>query len=143
MTTIVNPTHDQLNQLMDFGHVVYVGRNADYEPFVTDEWGTPDRHPEECIALWDPEGEGDPGDEKLRAAIPEGWTLLTGYTGQYGYHGAAMHDSEFIGGGLASAILEHSGFYVTSYLDWYDEGEHKEDPHTEGWIVSYFGPDTV
>lgn len=40
------------------------------------------------------------------------WELLTGYTGQYGYNGAVMHASEFIGGGLARDILATPGVYV-------------------------------
>ena len=41
-----------------------------------------------------------------------GWEALTGYTGQYGYYGAVMHASEFIGGGLADDILVTPGIYV-------------------------------
>lgn len=41
-----------------------------------------------------------------------GWTPLVGFTGQYSYHGAIMHPSEYLGGGLAQHILEHPGTYV-------------------------------
>lgn len=44
--------------------------------------------------------------------MSEGWTLLQGYTGQYGYNGPVMHPSEFIGGRLARDILETPGYYV-------------------------------
>lgn len=149
MTTIVSPTHQQLDDLMEFGHVIHVGRTADGLPFISDDRSSdnapayPARHPEENIVLY---GDSDPGDEQLRDQIPEGWSLLTGFTGQYSYHGPVMHDSEYIGGGLAEAILEQPGFYVTSYLDWYDtdaDGEPVDDPQSEGWVVSHHGPDTV
>lgn len=56
------------------------------------------------------------------------WSLLTGFTGQYGYHGPAMHPSEYIGGGLARHILDTPGLYTVLYGQdsWYvayrDEG---------------------
>lgn len=45
------------------------------------------------------------------------WELLTGYTGQYGYNGAVMHASEFIGGGLARDILATPGVYVAVVVE--------------------------
>lgn len=42
----------------------------------------------------------------------EGWELMSGYTSQYGYNGASMHPSEYIGGRLAEDILENDGLYV-------------------------------
>jgi len=46
-------------------------------------------------------------------SISEGWELLKGFTGQYGYNGPVMHPSEFIGGGLERHIRETPGYYVT------------------------------
>jgi hypothetical protein len=42
----------------------------------------------------------------------DGWELLDGYSGQYGYGGPIMHPSEFIGGGMARDILSEPGTYV-------------------------------
>lgn len=154
MTTIIDPTHEDLNQLMEFGHLVQVW-SGDGHTYLSDQhdrghtW--PSTQPEEAIAIY---GE-DPDDEQLKEAMPLGWDLVTGYTGQYGYRGPAMHDSEYIGGRLAEAILEHPGFYQTSYIDWYttvdqlteqqfhDDVEFSSEPHPEGWVVAYYGPDIV
>lgn len=51
----------------------------------------------------------------------------TGYTGQYGYNGPVMHDSEFLGGRLARDILETPGVYVLCPVYWEDD--------SEGWVV--------
>lgn len=60
------------------------------------------------------------------------WEALTGYTGQYGYNGAVMHPSEFIGGGLARDILENPGVYVLVEV----RDESGEYPETAiGWAI--------
>lgn len=51
----------------------------------------------------------------------DGWQALTGYTGQYGYDGAVMHPSEYIGGTLADDILATAGTYVVVAVECYPE----------------------
>ena len=46
----------------------------------------------------------------------EGWTALEGASGQHGYDGPLMHDSEFVGAVLAGRILELGDGYVTCAL---------------------------
>jgi hypothetical protein len=64
----------------------------------------------------------------------------TGYTGQYGYRGPIMHNSEFIGGRLADDILSTPGVYAAVVADW-SCGEDSDDcedsgcDHAEGWAV--------
>lgn len=60
-----------------------------------------------------------------------GWTLLTGYTGQYSYNGPVMHNSEYIGGRLASDILAEPGVYVALV-----NGTLENDTEPEGWAVA-------
>jgi len=142
MTTITDPTHAQLDSLMDFGHVVGVTILPHGHVSVSDAFTpTADYRPPESFTVY---GE-DPDDAQIKAQLPPGWVFVTGYTGQDGYHGPVMHNSEFIGGSLANAILAHGGFYVTSYIDHYsDEPETDgEEPYTEGWVLAYFGPDIV
>lgn len=84
-----------LSSLMGFDHVIQVHADG----MVTDAPDTvhaPD--------LYDGELHHSPGS-------PE-WTLMDGYSGQYGYSGPLMHQSEFIGGGLARDILAAPGYYV-------------------------------
>jgi hypothetical protein len=83
------------------------------------------------------------------------WSLLDGYSGQHGYSGPVMHDSEFIGGGLARDILSEPGTYVAIISDYSceqcgaagiitdDDGNEEACPDceapgysTEGWAVA-------
>lgn len=61
-------------------------------------------------------------------SAPDGWRLMTGYTGQHGYNGPSMHSSEFIGGRMARDILETPGLYivVADYPTGCAEGECEE-----------------
>lgn len=60
--------------------------------------------------------------------VEKPWTLLKGFTGQYGYNGPAMHSSEYIGGGLEEYILSNPGIYVATY-------DSSEDP-IESWYLA-------
>lgn len=101
-------TRDNLNQLMEFDHVIRVHEDGT----VMEEPNTyaPELH--------DGELEGN------------GWTLLDGYSGQYGYSGPIMHDSEYIGGGMADDILSTPGVYV-ALVDY-----PLDDSEPEGWAVA-------
>lgn len=56
------------------------------------------------------------------------WTLIThGYSGQDRYSGPIMHNSEFIGGGLARDIIGTPGVYVALVCTW--------DPEDETYIL--------
>jgi len=68
----------------------------------------------------------------IREAREQGWKLLTGHTGQYGYNGPVMHPSETIGGGLARRILTSPGIYVTVVVT--DGDDPDADP--VGWAVA-------
>ena len=59
------------------------------------------------------------------------WTLMDGYSGQFGYSGPIMHDSEFIGGGLERDILAQPGYYVALV------NYSLDDDEPEGWAVAY------
>lgn len=75
----------------------------------------------------------DVSDEELSRIVSDvdGWTLLSGFTGQYGYRGPVMHASETIGGGLARHILSTPGDYAVATVDDIDTGE------PSGWVVLY------
>ena len=97
-----------LSDRMDFDHVVQV--HDDGTVTDADNVYAPDLY-----------------DEELQGTE---WSLLDGYSGQYGYSGPMMHPSEYIGGGLARDILAQPGYYVS--LVAYDE--NGED---FGWAVAY------
>lgn len=54
----------------------------------------------------------------------DGWEFITaGLTGQHGYNGPWLHDSEIIAGGVARRVLEHAtetggGYYVAVYASY-------------------------
>lgn len=93
----------------------------------------------------------------------DGWELITsGLTGQYGYNGPWLHDSEVIAGGVARRVLDHAsdhdgGLYVAVYasysceecggagLVWNEDATGEVEcpaacePGTtlEGWAIAY------
>jgi hypothetical protein len=92
-----------LKELMDFDVVVHVDHNGVVTP--TDVYGP------EMV------------DEEIEES--SGWRLLDGFSGQYGYSGPIMHNSEFIGGDLERYILENPGYYVCLVSDY------------EGWAIAF------
>lgn len=103
-----------LNDQMEFDHVVHV----DVAGNVTDATDV------YAPSLFDGALEGT------------AWTLMDGYSGQQGYSGPLMHQSEFVGGGMETDILANPGFYVTLVNYNSDEEEPTE------WAVA-FRPDSA
>lgn len=103
-----------LSHFMEFDHIIYV-----------DSVGIAQTN-EMCSRLHAPELH----DSTLMADTDD-WSLLNGFSGQYGYSGPMMHSSEFIGGGLARHILSNPGYYVA--LVNYDSDS---DDLTE-WAIAY------
>lgn len=100
-----------LNEIMEFDHVIQImddgsiiERGDLYAPDVMDD------------------------------AVSPGWSLLDGWSGQYGYCGPTMHASEFIGGRLADHILETPGIYVVTTSHTSDP-EFADDDIT-GWVIA-------
>ena len=91
-------THKELQDIADFDH-----------PFVITADGSVHDAPSNVYAPEVYDAESISEDITIEG---DGWSALTGHTGQYGYHGAVMHASEFIGGGLADYLLDNSGTYV-------------------------------
>lgn len=118
-----------LNDLMEFDHVITVHNDGS----VTDST-------EYCYA--DLNVAQDGSDEFDLSA---GWSLLSGFTGQYGYNGPVMHPSEFIGGGLERYILETPGHYVALVVEARCDYDGSTDCTVEagcdcepaGWAVAY------
>lgn len=99
-----------LSEIMDFDHVIMVTAHGT----VTDD--TPN-------APHAPELSDDA--DGIESTGYASWELMTGYTGQYGYHGPMMHSSEYIGGRMARDILSTPGYYVSVYT-----------PDMESWAVA-------
>lgn len=64
-------------------------------------------------------------------ALSEGWTLESGWTGQYSYSGVCMHPSEFIGGRLAEHILCTPGLWVAFPV------RMLLDMEPDGWALAF------
>ena len=82
-----------LNNLAEIDHV-----------FTIHEDGTITDGPPGIYAPYLTDGELDPGADR--------WEMLNGYSGQDRYSGPIMHDSEFLGGGMARDVLSQPGTYV-------------------------------
>lgn len=84
-------TLTKLNDLMSVDHVVQVHENGS----VTDAPAN----------VWAPSLDSDEVDDSR-------WTLMNGYSGQFGYSGPLMHASEFVGGRMERDIMDAPGYYV-------------------------------
>jgi len=62
--------------------------------------------------------------------VEGGWRLLNGFSGQDGYSGPIMHQSEFIGGWMERHILANPGIYV-ALVDY-----PLDDSEPDGWAVA-------
>jgi hypothetical protein len=67
--------------------------------------------------------------------LSSGWTPITGYSGQHGYRGPIMHNSEFLGGRMASDTLAEPGTYVIVAAHW-SALEDDGDTDIEGWMLA-------
>ena len=102
-----------LNDLMDFDCVVQVDADGNVKPLML-------VHAPELV-----DGE----------LLAESWTLLDGFSGQQGYSGPLMHQSEYVGGGLEDWILAHPGQYVT-LVNTYSDPENAVYADTE-WAIAF------
>jgi hypothetical protein len=74
------------------------------------------------------------------------WSFFSaGYSGQYGYSGPIMHNSEYIGGRLADDIIATPGIYAAVVAYWTnDDPDDDAGSDSEGWaIVTYNGEVSV
>jgi len=103
----------ELEDMMEFDHVIRVHEDG---------------------TISEPEGFWAPEFYDSRC-FDKSWTMLTGYTGQYLYSGPVMHDSEYIGGGLAEDILDTPGVYVAVIHTY--SGESEGEDVQEGWGIAF------
>ena len=108
-----------LNEIMEFDHVIRIDENGHVSHANRDDG----------LSVYAP----SLYDEELD---DNSWTLLDGYSGQCGYGGPIMHNSEYIGGGLERDILAKPGLYVVIAAYWSPENEDDDDD-IEGWAVAY------
>ncbi|WP_143194190.1 hypothetical protein [Micromonospora sp. CB01531] len=121
--------YKSLSDLMEFDHVIQVredGTISDNLPNIRE--------------LWAPEVTWSDGTHHVDG---EGWSLLNGYSGQYGYSGPVMHPSELIGGRMEQDIISQPGYYVAVVVSDVDEcqahcPEDCDGNHDDaGWAVAY------
>lgn len=119
-----------LNDLMEFDHVVYSDGLGNVTDWVTGEFWAPapyvDLDADGQMVSLDPRDIHDQGD----------WGLLNGFSGQDGYAGPIMHESEYVGGALERHIRENAGYYVVVEVMGFgpdDDGESESC----GWAVAY------
>jgi hypothetical protein len=133
---------DGLNDVMQFDHVVEILgqvhelRTPGVDPLRFAARDTTGSYPELFEEMLD------------SSSVTAGWKLLSGLSGQYGYSGPIMHDSEFIGGGMADHILASAPgtrwVALVNYVDTPNESCSIEcdpdvgcDHDVAGWAVAY------
>jgi hypothetical protein len=73
---------------------------------------------------------GEDDADVIGQARSAGWELVTGYSNQHGYSGPVMHTSEYIGGGMARAVLATPGVYAVATVD-----DANNDGYPIGWVL--------
>lgn len=125
-----------LNDIMQFDHVIKV-RNGE----ITDASGV--HAPEVLFGSEDGQiltmHERHVREELERS----GWTLETGWSGQYSYSGPIMHQSEYIGGALADHIRETDGFWVAVSAEMWPYEDDNDSPDPAGWLLLHRDLNTV
>jgi hypothetical protein len=124
-------TVDNLNDVMEFDRVIRVLADGTVETRVQNM-----RAPEVYMHFRDEESSRKPD-------IAAPWQLMNGYSGQDRYSGPIMHESEFIGGGMARDILGQPGWYVAVIVTdvsaeaAQEEADGVPDSDIAGWAVAY------
>lgn len=156
--TLTGAEQGSLSRALNFDHVIWVGADRKLDEH-------PHEHPYAPDVL-------DPDVNSTAIDGYPNWELITaGLTGQYGYDGPWLHDSELIEGAVARRVLEHAaehdgGFYVAVYatytcdecesagLVWNDDateelpcpnittGECEPGGTIEGWAIAYWTGET-
>lgn len=125
--TYTDEQHAALASIADFDHVFAVlgeGNVTELDDPVFDEV----EHP---AGLYAPEAV----DVGPNATELDGWKLpLSGLTGQHGYDGPWLHNSELIAGGVAERVLSMPGYWVAIYATYTEDGE---DDIIDGWTMAY------
>jgi hypothetical protein len=125
MGIIANVTRDSLNTIMEFDLVIEVRENGTVHTVdsgLRENWA-----PEVSF-----ESESNPESVRKPSVSGDGWTLLSGYSGQFSYSGPIMHPSEYVGGKLADHILETPGLWtIVEVTDLDDED------HPCGWVIGF------
>jgi hypothetical protein len=116
---------------MEFDRVVQV--HPDDGTVGDPDGNAPYVHAPDLNAISDGNGShtSDTDPDLRRQAQDAGWTLESGWTGQYSYNGPCMHASEVIGGGLAAHILATPGYWVAVVV--YED----DDSEPEHWALAY------
>lgn len=84
--------------------------------------------------------------DMIESVKRQGWTLETGWTGQYSYSGAIMHPSEYIGGRMEEYIRETPGHWVALSVELHpseDDPEYNNgsgESESAGWVLAYRPP---
>lgn len=125
------PGRDGLSEIMEFGAVVRVGPGGSV-------WKVSAFHAPEVYQDFSDDGFSYQGEPYVEGDAD--WKPLTGYSGQHGYSGPMMHSSEYIGGGMAQAILDAPGVYVATVPSPGNAPEVDEegfDVEVDSWVVLF------
>ena len=96
-------------------------------------------HPDGSITepkdVWAPDVYDDPDGDIIIDG--RGWRALTGMTGQDRYHGAVMHQSEFIGKGIADYLQELAADEPQTFTVVVVRDADGDLDAADGWAILY------
>lgn len=107
-------------------------------PFEVHEDGTVTTY---LPSVYGPEVSEDLDDDGQSVGKPTisgaGWDFVDGYSGQSGYSGPVMHNSEYLGGGMARDVLAEPGIYCVTTVEANDPNwdYSVENPEPTGWAL--------
>lgn len=92
---------------------------------------------EEHRDLYAPDVTHDPAGDVI---VSDGWSVLTGHTGQHGYNGAVMHPSETWGDWATSDLMsrvEEDGWVAFAVVEVRGEDGDYPEGGPIGWAVAW------
>ena len=85
------------------------------------------------------ENTGDDDKALYSVVAGTGWELVSGFTGQHGYDGPVMHESEYMGGGIVQYTMDTPGIYAVQYVLAWSDSDFEEYEYV-GWVLLRYGP---
>ena len=118
-------------------HAEFVGLAADIDALEFDTvFRIIDGEMVPCDNVWAPSVYHD-DDDDVSIDGHDGWQCFTGLTGQYGYSGAVMHSSEYVGCCIAKYLAEYASEATDVVFALVVVNDLDDMEYPAGWAITY------